>query len=251
MNENYINQQDENLDTGSTTVRKSSIFKKIENFWYHYKWHSVISLFLIFTVTICTLQMCKKVDYDMHVLYASDKAINRTSSGDVSDFSKINGYLTRAATDTNGDGEVKLAFKDLYVLNEKQLADEELSESDYQRAYNDSTALGNMMLSSEYYVCLFSKDVYEDYRDSKNQPLMNLNDKSIFADASDIPYCDDSKCGILLSDTSFSDEFPIAEILPEDTVLCLRRVPVAQISKSDYKKSINFLKSLVFATESK
>ena len=73
MNEN------EKLDTGSVSIKKGKFLRWLENFWYHYKWHSLIAAFLIFTVTVCTVQMCRKESYDMHILYAGGHSFQRNS----------------------------------------------------------------------------------------------------------------------------------------------------------------------------
>lgn len=251
MNE-INNEHNENLDTGDTAVKNRSFFAWLDNFWYHYKWHSLLSLFLVFTVTICTLQMCRKESYDIHILYAGEQAIDRTRGEDISDYDKISQYLTRNATDRNKDGKTLVAFKDLYILDESDMKpggsdkdneDGKLSDSDYQRTYNDREALRNIMLSGNYYVCLFSHEVYESYRDSG--ALMNLNAESILGEGADVVYYDDTMCGIYLSSTAFAKQYPICTILPEDTVLCLKRVPYAQTGKKDYKASVEYIKNMV------
>ena len=57
----------------------------LENFWYHYKWHSIVTLFIILVVTICTVQMCKKEEYDVHFIYAGSEQIRGVKAeGDLS-----------------------------------------------------------------------------------------------------------------------------------------------------------------------
>ena len=57
---------------------KSKLTERIENFFYHYKWHTLIALFLIFTITVCTLQTCQKSSYDAYIMYAGGTNISST-----------------------------------------------------------------------------------------------------------------------------------------------------------------------------
>ena len=45
---------------GDAPEIKSEAFDKLSNFWYYYKWHTIVALFIVFVVTVCTLQTCSK-----------------------------------------------------------------------------------------------------------------------------------------------------------------------------------------------
>jgi hypothetical protein len=117
----------ENEKNIGNEVRVSSgILTRLENFWYHYKWHSLIALFLVFTVTICTLQMCDKEKYDVNVLYAGGHAFSRESEGaDYSEYQKIMSSMKNFTEDHDGDGKISVSFRDLYLPTEEELAKEE------------------------------------------------------------------------------------------------------------------------------
>ena len=44
----------------------------LENFWYHYKWHTIASVFVLLVVTIITVQMCTRTTYDAYIVYAGN-----------------------------------------------------------------------------------------------------------------------------------------------------------------------------------
>ena len=252
MNENYNEQNNENIDTGDTVVKKRSFISWLDNFWYHYKWHSLIALFLIFTVTICTLQMCQKESYDMHVLYAGDKAIDRTRDGDISDYEKISQYLTRNATDRDDDGKTKLVLKDLYILSQDDIKkndsdndgrNDDISDADINRTYNDGQSLKSIMMSGNYYVCLFSPEVYNSYKDMEK--LVKLDTEFLGTALPEQSYCDGTQYGIRLSATEFAKKYPILSILPDDTVLCLRAETFGQRNAKAYNAGVDYLKRMV------
>jgi len=246
MNENN-NESNELTESGNTVAVKRGFLARLDNFWYHYKWHSLIALFLVLTVTVCTLQMCSRESYDLHVLYAGEHGVNRQNiDGDRSEYSKIVTSLESEARDFNDDGEVLIAFKDLYILDNTK--DEELDESDLQRAYNDGEALRNLMLSSDYYVCFISSKLYNSYITSDKEAdvyrFVPLTPDLI--GTAPIEYYDDTMCAIKLSSLKFYKRAGINK-LPEDTVLCLRRKPINAGSnqKKAYNASVEYIKEIV------
>ena len=58
---------------------KMNLKQRVENYWYHYKWHTLIALFIVITLSVCILQLCQKNSYDVYVLYAGGGELERTS----------------------------------------------------------------------------------------------------------------------------------------------------------------------------
>ncbi len=209
---------EENLNTGETKNLKNGFLTWLDNFWYHYKWHSLIALFLVFTVTICTLQMCDKESYDIQILYAGSHAFSRQSEdADTPEYFKAKSSLSRFVKDYDGDGEKNVSFRDLFIPRTDDMND--LSESEYRRAYDDRTNLGTIMVSGDYYLCFLSAEVYENYKGTGR--LMNL--RALYSETSDIQYYDDTGEAIYLCSTGFSSLSGFSE-LPSDTLIVLRSV---------------------------
>ena len=55
---------------------RSPFLKKLDNFFYHYKWHTVAALFLAIVIIVCSLQTCSKESYDVEIMYAGPKNLN-------------------------------------------------------------------------------------------------------------------------------------------------------------------------------
>ena len=214
-----------------------SFRSRLENFWYHYKWHSIVAIILIFAITVCSLQMCEKESYDSYVMYAGGYDINRKSeSGDVSEYVSITSSLKRVAKDYDGSGEVTILLKDIFMLSEEEIKDIENSDENLEINYSllsqNKSILLETMRYSEYYVCLISPAVYEQYK--------VMADVEIFMPIED--YIEDyseaklyEKDAALLSTTDFYT-LPGISHLPKNTLLTLRRVsPFA--SKASKKKA--------------
>ena len=84
---------DENSKEGSqdagTCEYKPTLSSRIENFFYHYKWHTIVAAFVTVILIIVGVQMCSKDDYDSYILYAGGHSISRQGDSDVAEYVKI------------------------------------------------------------------------------------------------------------------------------------------------------------------
>ena len=194
----------------------------LDNFWYHYKWHSLIALFLVFTVTVLTLQMCKKESYDAYVLYAGGYAVSHQSeNGDFPEYNKIKDSIEFFSSDYDDNGKTVISFRDLYIPSEEEMKG--LDEYYYQRAYNDRQTLGSTMLSGDYFICLFAPEIYESYRNAtkEGEPGVFSKLEPLLSSTSSVSFYDGDKTGIVLSSLPAYSLMGLNK-LPPDTVICLR-----------------------------
>ncbi len=225
--------EDNIKNENGSTAYKMSFRERIENFWYHYKWHSLVALFLVAAITVCTLQMCSKESFDDFILYAGGYGVSRKGDDDVAEYSIILSSMKRVSEDINGDGEIVTSFLDLYAPT-----DEELAESG-----KDLTGLTlenfdrlkyELISGTDYYVCLLSEYNYSTYRE--------WDGVKIFTPLA--PYTSDSvtyeyydECAIYLHSTEFG-KLDGLKNLPDDTLIVLRSLSaVADSFGSDGRKN--------------
>ncbi len=149
-------------------VIPATFSEKLKNFWYHYKWHTLISLFLCFVLVIGVTQCASREEYDAKIVLYTN---NYYYDGHIS---ALGEYMTQYFTDTNGDGEVKVQ-----VLDCSYLADGK-GDTDYINSL--STRL-NSTLSGDGAVQLFIVD-------QKNYEHLNSVFESVdefFVDSSPLP----------------------------------------------------------------
>lgn len=209
-------------DTGVDNTPKG-ILAWFKNFWYHYKWHSIVALFLIFTITICSVQMCQKESYDIYILYAGSHEIERTNkNGDIAEYATLTSSLKRVTQDYDEDGNTVVSFKDLFMLSSEEI--KEIEKSDEKIEINRSllienqTILNETMMYSNYYVCLLSKSVYNEYRTVDDVEMFSSLSSYVDADTN-VEYYTES--AIYLNSTAFY-LLPGICNLPADTLICLR-----------------------------
>ena len=207
---------------------QSPLFKKLDNYWYHYKWHTVIALFLVAVILICSLQMCAKEEYDIEVLYAGDGKLNNKQA-----ILDIEAAFSDLLTDQTGDGIVSVNLVSYWVDDDISLDTEVeggLSPTDIsytlnysmnnQKAYVDEVKAGNVSLF------LVSPHLFHMVDDEAG--FMRVTDLFPELKTYEDEVCvfdEDGKInrfGVVLSKTEFGQRAGLCD-LPEDTILCVRK----------------------------
>ena len=208
--------ENEKLDTGGVSVTKSKVLTWLDNFWYHYKWHTLIAVFLIFTVTICGVQMCQKESYDMHILYAGGHSYSRNSeNGDYPEYTKAKNTLKSFVSDFDDNGEVEFSLRDLFIPDQEDMKG--MSDSQLQLAYADRDAMKTLIVSGDYYLMFLSAEVYDGF--TREEALVNLTEFTEGLDG--VRYYKDAPYAIYLNSLPFSTLAGFAD-LPNDTLIVLR-----------------------------
>ena len=218
-----------NIEGVGEVITPTTPKEKIQNFWYHYKWHTVVSLVLVVALLVCSLQFCARESYDAYILYAGSKRIGRTSQdGDVAEIVTVISSLKRFCEDFDDDGEVKVNFSGLYYLSAEEAA--KADATDTALLTNDQSTLSSLLEHSEYYLCFISPDVYEAYRKvGDNELFIPLNQYE--GTHPEIEYYTDST--IYLSSTA-AYKLPGLSGLPKDTLVCIRRPSVLGANSKEH-----------------
>ena len=208
--------------------------EKMQNFWYHYKWHSIVALVLVIAITVSALQFCTKESYDAYVLYAGSKNIGRTSKdGDVAEIATVISSLKRVADDFDESGETSISFTNYYYLSGDEASG--LDDVNHALLNNDRAALSSVLEHSEYYLCFISRTVYDEYHGVGSSERFVLLDKYKSAHP-ELEYYTDS--AIYLSSTE-AYKLPGLSNLPEDTLICIRHPSVLGAKSDEHMMHFN------------
>lgn len=226
----------ENMEQRSDTGSPKSPFRLwIENFFYHYKWHSVIALVLLVAVVVCSVQMCAKESYDVYVMYAGGYEVKKVSGsdGNMSEYATLMNSIRSVTEDFDGDGKVSVSLDALYMLSEEEIREieKELAEqnekegTDYSLSYSQLSQNNNVfrdrMLYSEYYLCLLSEGIYNTYK-SVDGFMRFMPLEKYLEEGAAVEYVEGSEgTAVYLKSTGFA-KLPALRDLPEDTVIALR-----------------------------
>ena len=221
---------------------KSPFLTKLDNFWYHYKWHTIVAIFVIIMGIILTFQMCSKVEFDAYIMYAGPHTISRTSeSGNLSEYENAVSSFKKISSDYSEDGIVNISFVDLFVVNseeaEKILADNPGSEINSALVDENTDTLHQKLLFGEYYLCFLSERIFKEYEAMHGDALFT---KLAPYGKAGAEYEYVSERGIYLRSLPFSSLPEICD-LPEDTVVCLRTYSevASKIGRADNEENFH------------
>ena len=230
------NTQNSSDNIGEKIIKPGSFFSKLDNFWYHYKWHTIALVLILIVVTVSTLQMCQREEYDIHIMYAGDEGISKLAPPDEPEYTKLVTAIKQVCADYDGNGEVVINLNTLFCPSDTDGFSPDL----IQVAEKDREMLGDIMLASnETYLCFLSESLFLEY--DKHSPV-KFTDLSGYGEG--LEYTK-SKRGIYLSSTDFYS-LPGMDILPEDTVICLR-IQSELYKSRDSKKNFENSKKLLDA----
>lgn len=85
-------------------IEPKTFSEKAQNYWFHFKWHTIGIIFLVVVMTILTAQCMGREKYDYEaVLFAYNGCFDAQAE-------KIEEYLEKYGTDVNGDGVVNIGI---------------------------------------------------------------------------------------------------------------------------------------------
>ena len=213
-------------ETTSGEIRlKSPFLKKLDNFFYHYKWHTIIALVLIAAILICALQMCRKEEYDAEIIYAGPYQIsqNRQAASD------IQSAFAALGDDRTGDGKKAINLVHYWVDSSLNLDGYAPTDSAFleQSSARNKENLEDELLAGNVVIYLLSPELFREYDEAER--FMRLSD--LVPDLPDDCYCryeDGSvnRFGVVLSKIPFGSLAGLSS-LPADTVICIQKLSYA------------------------
>lgn len=139
---------------------------KLENFWYHYKWHTIISVFLVFVAVIGIWQYIDTPQYDYQIiLYTSRSDTTALATA-------LNKELCALGDDINGDGEVNVQIYNMSYGNMD-------SNSNFRNS--QAQALRGELMSDRCFLIITDEDRFEQLDQQgyfENSQLPDNNGKS-------------------------------------------------------------------------
>ena len=187
--------------------------QKIENFWYHYKWHTIIIVFFIITGLVCLVQCSTKEKPDDKALLYVNQNLLDNAANDLSD--KLGGYIG----DYNGNGEV------LYRVNNVSYNGNNLAGVNY--SVTNSEKLLSALATAEYVLYIVDEHGYDYLSDNSTEVFESYD------------FCPD-KNGTAWNWKGSSLQQSLADSgLPENLYFCIRKVDGTMVEKN---KNVNDLK---------
>ena len=131
---------------------KEETRKKIDNFWYYYKIHVLVVVFILFVAGVFIKDIVTKVDYDYSVAFVTEEMMTNE------EISSIQTVFEREAEDLNGDGEIHVEVQN-YTIPQGDSADPQLVAAGQTKLTVDIQDGTSMIF-------FLSPGCYESYKDS-------------------------------------------------------------------------------------
>ena len=214
----------ENEKLNSEGMSFKDLIKKLDNFWYHYKIQTIIALVLIVTLLICSVQFLTRERHDYCILYAGPAVLA------VQDVTYMKNAIEDVGVDCDGNGEVIVAFDDIVILSPEEQAEANEDGAIYNPdfAKQSMTEYYQQIIGGDAVICLVSPYMYGIVREADGfLPLAEVLEQ--------VPDAAYDECGILLSKTEFGQYFNGINDLPEDTIICVRRLSTMAKFKGEAK----------------
>lgn len=207
---------------------------KLDNFWFYHKWHILLVLFVVTVLLVCILQSRENKKDDVVLMFAGPYKLTATEVAALR-----TGLNDVMPADFNEDGEKYAEMVMMQIFSEAQEAEIRATPEGevppylgyIDSYYNDEqvTSFDNLVLAGEYSICILDSWLYERVKGAGG--FRKLSDVLGYT-----PEAALDEYGVLLSDTDFAKAYPVCEVLPEGTVICLRAKGVMN-SLVNHKKS--------------
>lgn len=222
-------------------------FKKwFENYWYHYKWQTLIALVFIVTFAIGFGQIfAEKNNYDVYALYAGAEYLQKLPHDEILNVLEDAAETVSKKSD-KGEGKDKndANLQMLIYLTDEQIEAQrkEVEEKgevfvfNYVENNNVFRTYMKQLVSGENVIMFLDPAMYDTAE--VNDALYNVQDII----GRKIPGMTESGKGIVLGESGLFEKYPAFAAMPEDSVVCFKKVTHAMklIGKSESKDSHTF-----------
>ena len=221
-------------------------YNKAQNFWYHYKWPVIFVAIILVAALIMGAQTLGRVKEDMAIMYVGPYYMVPLTEPVKEAF----GFITE---DYNEDGEVAFKFAALHCYSDEQILALQEQEDENGNKMDDLTysmiakanaeekeSFYQLVFLDEFAIWLMDPYFYEDVRKVDGfLPLSEIFDYEVEAAI--------DETGIRFMDTAFAQYYECFAELPEDTVLCLRRLSTVagKSGKKMHADSIEMFRTIV------
>ncbi len=222
-----LNPSDENGKIEAVPLTETSkTIRKLDNFWYHYKWTVIVVVFFVSVVVVCLVQLFTRPKYDTSMVMITTYRMN---SEEFDTFESLVQNLLPEDYDDNGKKRVNVIIYQYYSPAEIEAEKEAAAEREtdaflYNAQYNNSelSAFTNLTMTGEASVCIVSPDVYA--RLAEKDRLMPIAE--LYSDGSLPKGIRSDGLGLDLKYSDFYNYHSIVQKLPDTSILCLLRPTV-------------------------
>lgn len=213
-----MKKREEKIAAGEVVI-ENKFLKWLDNYWYHYKWPTLVVAFFLFVGIVCFAQCSTREQGDVTVSFAGGYTLTAEEHAKIVDV-----FEAIAPKKADGGGQMSVLFSTYSVYTEDELKktytdeDGKLDVYSYNNAKQVSkdhlNTFGTYVMTGESAVWLVSEYVYETQNLQKIAvPLSELYET--------VPESAYDGYAIRLADTALYQYYDVLKILPEDTLIVM------------------------------
>lgn len=219
--EQELREEKNELDTEEM---KSSLGSKLSNFWYFYKWQTIVGVILVIGVIISLLQLADNTTPDAAVMYVGPSYLTVTDKETIAESAR------KYMTDYNGDGEKVLTLLDINVAT----AGGELAayanqiNAEAQKRFTTEVVAGDSMiyiLEKSFYDILVEQNCLAKLSDVLDADMIPAGSEEYGTQVKNLPF---------FTQSGFSS-------FPDDAYVCIRSAP--DDTKPNYGRTVKYWNS--------
>lgn len=213
---------------------RSKFLVWLENYWYHYKWHTIIAGVAIIILVVCMWQVTTTEKHDIIMVYAGPNCLSTAEIRELED--AIGGILP---SDKDGNGDKDAAFNMYQIYSAEQIEEKNAETDDTGRHMtvdtvrntNQFSSYNQYMMTGSSSVCFLDPWLYEQALGNREgsyiRPL-----SEVFSEG-EMPTLSNDGYGVRLGDTQLYKDFAVVRRLSPDTIVCLRSSHILGESSND------------------
>ena len=214
MDQNQGPERDK-IEGGELHVEHGKVWRWFDNFWYHYKWRTIIILVGVIAVLVSVLSMCRRAEPEYEFYYVGQGNFSRDEQRG------IISALSKASGENGKDADVSLTF--LFLMTNDQIrryGEEHAGDGtsvDGGLIGQNRELLSNEIMTGNAIIMFFDPEVLAETQASSEAflPIRSYAPEGTPDEAFSGDY------GIDLRYTVFADD-PAFAAFPEGTVVAIR-----------------------------
>lgn len=213
-----MKKRDEKIAAGEVVI-ENKFLKWLDNYWYHYKWPTIVVAFFLFVGIVCFAQCATREQGDVTVAYAGGYTMTAEEHAKIVDV-----FNAISPNTSDGKEQMSVLFSTYSIYTEDELKktytdeDGKLDVYSYNNAKQVSkdhlSTFGTYVMTGESAVWLVSEYVYE----VQNLKRIAVPLSELYETVPTGAYDDYAIC---LSDTALYQYYDVLKILPEDTLVVM------------------------------
>ena len=233
---------DQKLSDNKIALNENKFFKWLDNYWYHYKWPTIVVAFFVVVFSVCFVQACTHEEKDILITYAGPTSLAADEIAGIERLFTEN--LPEAFGNQGIDGKAGLVSYIIYSkeqikeLESKKNESEDPVHIDTVFNSNEYNALNSQYKTGNGSIYLLDRWLYDELVSEDNTVERLKPLAEIFGEK---PVGAIDKYGIRLGDTEIYKNSIELQVLPADTIICLHEQIVGQ---RDYDKEIEAFKKI-------